>query len=138
MSKIIIFFLFLKVKKLLKVKAISITPKIAKCQHNSLSGQNSIKFITYFTQTMKKFIQALLARSYVFPSLVPYLVISMKPLASVPIRLQWHLFQSFPSIYLLSTSDKILIRTVAHPITEQQLFKCFYRIQKQILGLFPT
>ena len=38
-----------------KLKAISIAPKRAKSQNNSLLRPNSADFVTDFTQTMKKF-----------------------------------------------------------------------------------
>ena len=40
-----------------------------KLQHSSHLKKNTVKFGTHFTQAKKKFTQALLACSYVFPSL---------------------------------------------------------------------
>ena len=49
---------------------LSITPRSAKLQHNSLWQQNGVKFGTYFTQARIFFSKALFARLYVFPSLI--------------------------------------------------------------------
>ena len=58
-----------KLKKNTKLKAISITLKSAKLEHDSLLRQNSVEFVTDSTQTMKKFTQALPAHPYLFSSL---------------------------------------------------------------------
>ena len=62
--------------------------KNAKSQHNSLSRQHSIEFVTEFTQTMYKFTQALLASMYVVPSLVQTLPDATPPIGKVPPPIQ--------------------------------------------------
>ena len=60
----------MKISPVQDLQELPITPKRAKLQLNSLLRQNSVDFVTDFTQTMNKFTQALLACSYIFPPLV--------------------------------------------------------------------
>ena len=62
--------LCMKISPVPDLQEFPITPKRVKLQLNSLLQQSSVDFVADFTQTMKKFTQALLERSYIFPSLV--------------------------------------------------------------------
>ena len=58
--------------------------KSAKLQHSSLLRKNTVKFGRDFTRARKQFTQALLARSYVFPSLLMMAEYSLAAEQNIP------------------------------------------------------
>ena len=72
MNIFLIFFFYSKRGKFTKLKAISVTKKSAKSKNNSLLQQNSVEFVTDFTQTVKNLHKHFLHAFTFFHLYLPY------------------------------------------------------------------